>query len=319
MKTLALCFTLIASSAWAQQNCFDKVSVSDFSVAPEKLSGDKIAEFHAVIINNCAIDLTVPWEVREVFGTGAPAPIAMGKVVVPASKSVAVTATSGEGVVMFDGKPRLKQIADDGTIAFWFVADPYDDVRDGNKANNASPKVARYVSPAMRTVILVPDVARPFGAKFGGRAAAGSQCGAPKIVIMGPAAPYSIRFSMDCSGGTMGGEASVEAFMTFLMKNGYKVKALRRYVNTAAPDVCNNSQADEKAGRAGVEFDSPPKIGTNDPYVKAKLWAQGRRTVVACYAFEAEGPADLNDPGQRTPYHCDPATNGWSCETGLRP
>ena len=308
---------LLAATASAQQACFDKIAVSGFAIEPEKLSADTVATFRAVITNNCSSPLNVPWEIR-LESTAGPAPIAAGKTLVPASSSVTVTATSGEGVTMFDGSARLKQIADDGTCSFSFVADPYDEVRDSMKTNNSSPKISRYVTPAMRTIVLSADAALAFGAKVGGRSLAGSQCMAPKITMMGPAAPYSVRFSLDCSGGTMGGKASVEAFMTFLMKHGYRVKGIRRYVRKDGPDVCNNSQADEAAGRAALTFDAPPAAGTNNPYFKARLSAQGRRSIVACLALEVEGPYDLTDPNVRTPYHCDAPSNGWSCESGLR-
>jgi hypothetical protein len=245
-KMLLLVFT-IALVAMSLSGAFaltltspDKIAVAAFSVSPNQgvVGGNQVTA-QMTITNLCKTcgTLNIPWEI-----TVDGAAITSGTVGLAAGASTTVN----KGWTAIAGSHTFS-----GSI------DKSNSLGDGTTSNNVATPFS--MSVACKTVTQVLDInrAKSAGANFLNNISSGVFC--EEIGVFANAAgaqPNTIIFHALCV-SSPGASATPEAFLSFKLKNGWKVKSYNI--------LFDKRQAGE------WKFLSPPQIGTDNPYVKVQL------------------------------------------------
>jgi len=166
------------------------------------------------------------------------------------------------------------------------------------RINISQPVPAQAAAaPAKETQLLDFDKAKRAGARFAGSANA-PLC---EIVILDANAPgpaglpgrpaAGVFFNLRCGLSPTGARSDPEAFTSFRLKNGWKVKSfdvtgVRRLV----------SPGERPAGEqdANWQWTKTPTVGTDDPSSKLHLWTNANRAMQLFVKVEIEGPAGTN-------------------------
>ncbi|MEO8055547.1 MAG: hypothetical protein ABI768_10345 [Acidobacteriota bacterium] len=152
-------------------------------------------------------------------------------------------------------------------------------------------------APAKETQLLDFDKAKRSGAQFGG-SPNGPVC--EMLVVdantpdlsSAPGRPAAgVFFNLRCAASPVGARSDPEAFTSFRLKNGWKVKSF---------DVTGVQRrvwpGDRPAGEqdANWQWTKTPSVATDDPSAKLHLWTNANRWITLFVKVEIEGPAGTN-------------------------
>lgn len=152
-------------------------------------------------------------------------------------------------------------------------------------------------APARETQLLDFDKAKRSGARFGGSAKA-SLC---EMLVVDAKSPdlssvpgrpaAGVFFNLRCGQLPVGARSDPEAFTSFRLKNGWKVKS---FDVTGVRKLVWPGSRPASEQDANWQWTKTPSVATDDPSAKLHLWTNANRAMQLFVKVEIEGPAGTN-------------------------
>ena len=257
----------------------DKLEVTSFTITPTQPASGQSVKVVMKIKNKCpsgTANLNVPWIIKR-----DSTQISSGTV------TLAPGATSSDLIGNWT--------AASGTFNFWGAADPQKTISETERNNNttndyritvgqASASTAGTGQPKLVTQELDYQKAKDNGARFAG-AKETRPCASFIYnwgIVQNSSAKPGVVFHLSCGGDPVGGTADLEGFMSFNLKNGWKVKSF------------DPPQILQKEGRADWGWEKPPAVNSTNAYMKMHLWAEAFSLIKIGVRVVIEGPEGTN-------------------------
>ena len=237
----------------------DKIAVTAFSVSPNQsvVAGSQVTA-QMTITNVCKTcgTLNIPWEIT-VDG------VAINSGTVGVAVGASTTVSKGWTAIA-------------GSHTFSGSIDKSNSLSDGTTSNNVAAPFSMSVACKTVTQLLDPVKAKNAGANFLHNISGTSACDSLGVFMNFCMVSSTVQFQASCA-ASPGASASPEAYKGFNLKNGWTVKSYQT--------VLDQRQNGE------WQLLTPPQVGTNNPYMQAKISVFGPLALVeGCIQITIEGP-----------------------------